>query len=192
MVDVSSSQKMQLRQNGLAATRPRVALLKVLEAQAQPLHIDDIVELAGGDLALSTVYRAVGELLEVGLVSSLNSPEGRKMVELSAEHTSHHHHILCKGCDSATDIHASRLMVHHGAWKFDQGDDVRQEASMLKVFSTEMATRVADRAMQIHGGMGMSKEMPLEFIYRRLRPMRIFEGPTEVHRWVIARKLLRE
>ena len=82
MVDVTSSQKMQLRQNGLAATRSRIALLKVLEAQAQPLHIDDIVELAGGDLALSTVYRAVGELLEVGLVSSLNSPEGRKMVEL--------------------------------------------------------------------------------------------------------------
>jgi alkylation response protein AidB-like acyl-CoA dehydrogenase len=93
--------------------------------------------------------------------------------------------------DSATDIHAARLMTHHGAWKFDQGDDVRQEASMLKVFATEMATRVADRAMQMHGGMGMSKELPLEFIYRRLRPMRIFEGPTEVHRWVIARTLLK-
>jgi alkylation response protein AidB-like acyl-CoA dehydrogenase len=94
--------------------------------------------------------------------------------------------------DSATDIHAARLMTHHGAWKFDQGDEVRQEASMLKVFATEMATRVADRAMQMHGGMGMSKELPLEFIYRRLRPMRIFEGPTEVHRWVIARTLLKD
>jgi acyl-CoA dehydrogenase len=94
--------------------------------------------------------------------------------------------------DSATDIHASRLMTHHGAWKFDQGEDVRQEASMLKIFATEMATRVADRAMQTHGGMGMSKELPLEFIYRRLRPMRIFEGPTEVHRWVIARSLLKD
>ena len=94
--------------------------------------------------------------------------------------------------DSAIDIHASRLMVHHGAWTFDQQTDVRQEASMLKVFATEMATRVVDRAMQMHGGMGMSKEMPLEFMYRRIRPMRIFEGPTEIHRWVIARKLLRE
>jgi acyl-CoA dehydrogenase len=94
--------------------------------------------------------------------------------------------------DSATDIHATRLMTHHGAWKFDQGEDVRQEASMVKIFATEMATRVADRAMQTHGGMGMSKELPLEFIYRRLRPMRIFEGPTEVHRWVIARSLLKE
>jgi len=94
--------------------------------------------------------------------------------------------------DSATDIHAARLMTHHGAWKFDQGEDVRQEASMLKVFATEMATRVADRAMQTHGGMGMSKELPLEFIYRRLRPMRIFEGPTEIHRWVIARTLLKD
>jgi alkylation response protein AidB-like acyl-CoA dehydrogenase len=94
--------------------------------------------------------------------------------------------------DSATDIHAARLMTHHGAWKFDQGADVRQEASMLKVFATEMATRVADRAMQMHGGMGMSKELPLEFMYRRLRPMRIFEGPSEVHRWVIARTLLKD
>lgn len=94
--------------------------------------------------------------------------------------------------DAATDIHAARLMTHHGAWKFDQGQDVRQEASMLKVFATEMATRIADQAMQVHGGMGMSKDLPLEFIYRRLRPMRIFEGPSEVHRWVIARSLLKD
>jgi len=94
--------------------------------------------------------------------------------------------------DSATDIYASRLMTYHGAWKFDQGEDVRQEASMLKIFATEMATRVADRAMQVHGGMGMSKDLPLEFIYRRLRPMRIFEGPTEIHRWVVARSLLKD
>ncbi len=69
---------------------------------------------------------------------------------------------------------------------------VRTEASMVKIFATEMATPVADRAMQAHGGMGMSKDLPLEFIYRRLRPMRIFEGPTEIHRWVIARRLLKD
>jgi len=51
-------------------------------------------------------------------------------------------------------------MTHHEAWKFDQGEDVRQEASMVKIFATEMATRVADQAMQGHGGMGMSKELP--------------------------------
>ena len=94
--------------------------------------------------------------------------------------------------DSATDIHATRLMTQHAAWKFDRGEDVRTEASMVKTFATEMATRVADRAMQAHGGMGMSKDLPLEFIYRRLRPMRIFEGPTEIHRWVIARRLLQD
>jgi acyl-CoA dehydrogenase len=94
--------------------------------------------------------------------------------------------------DSATDIYATRLMTQHAAWKFDRGEDVRTEASMVKVFATEMATRVADRAMQTHGGMGMSKDLPLEFIYRRLRPMRIFEGPTEIHRWVIARRLLQD
>jgi|TARA_Y100000817_G_scaffold14605_1_gene10992 Fe2+ or Zn2+ uptake regulation protein len=138
MVDVTSSQKMQLRQNGLAATRPRMALLKVLEAQAQPLHIDDIVELAGGDLALSTVYRAVGELLEVGLVSSLNSPEGRKMVELSTEHTSHHHHVLCKGCDSATDIQFT--------------DDLEEQIEAeMKLIAETMGVEVHSHSLEILG-----------------------------------------
>ena len=51
---------------------------------------------------------------------------------------------------------------------------------------------LTDKEKRARGGMGMSKELPLEFIYRRLRPMRIFEGPTQVHRWVIARSFLRE
>ncbi|MBX3706472.1 MAG: acyl-CoA dehydrogenase family protein [Pseudomonadales bacterium] len=93
--------------------------------------------------------------------------------------------------DAATRIHACRLMVQHAAWKQDRGADVRTEASMIKVFATEMATDVLDHAMQAHGAMGMTKELPLQLMAQQVRAMRIYEGPSEVHRWVIARRVLR-
>lgn len=92
--------------------------------------------------------------------------------------------------DAATRIHACRLMTYDAAWKIDQGGEVRTEASMIKVFGTEMATDIIDRAMQAYGAMGMTKEMPLQLMASQVRTMRIYEGPSEVHRWVIARNLL--
>jgi acyl-CoA dehydrogenase len=92
--------------------------------------------------------------------------------------------------DAATQIHAARLMTYDCAWKIDQGRDTRQEISMIKAFATEMAWTVVDNAMQTFGAMGMTKEMPLQLMASRLRTMRIFEGPTEVHKWVVARNLL--
>lgn len=94
--------------------------------------------------------------------------------------------------DAATRIHACRLMVQEAAWKQDQGRDVRTEASMIKVFATEMATDVIDNAMQAYGAMGMTKELPLQLMAQHVRAMRIYEGPSEVHRWVVARRLLRQ
>jgi acyl-CoA dehydrogenase len=93
--------------------------------------------------------------------------------------------------DAATRIHACRLMVQHAAWKQDRGADVRTEASMIKVFATEMATDVIDHAMQAYGAMGMTKELPLQLMAQQVRTMRIYEGPSEVHRWVVARRVLR-
>ena len=93
--------------------------------------------------------------------------------------------------DAATKIHATRLMVHDAARKVDAGDDVRTEASMIKVFATEMATEIVDHAMQSFGAMGIAKEMPLQLFAQQVRAARIYEGPTEVHRWVIARRLLK-
>ena len=93
--------------------------------------------------------------------------------------------------DAATRIHACRLMAYNAAWKADQGMDVRTEASMLKVFGTEMATDVIDRAMQAFGAMGVTKELPLQLMAQQVRTMRVYEGPSEVHRWVIARRLIR-
>ncbi len=92
--------------------------------------------------------------------------------------------------DAATKIHAARLMTYDCAWKLDTGRDVRQEISMIKAYATEMAYEVVDHAMQLHGAMGMTKELPLQLMATKLRTMRIYDGPTEVHKWVVARNLL--
>jgi acyl-CoA dehydrogenase len=92
--------------------------------------------------------------------------------------------------DAATQIHAARLMTYDCAWKLDQGRDVRLEISMIKSFATEMAFEVVDHAMQTFGAMGMTKELPLQQMANKLRTMRIYDGPTEVHKWVVARNLL--
>ena len=92
--------------------------------------------------------------------------------------------------DAATKIHATRLMTYDCAWKLDQGRDVRLEISMIKAYATEMAYEVVDHAMQTFGAMGMTKELPLQQMSAKLRIMRIYEGPTEVHKWVVARNLL--
>jgi acyl-CoA dehydrogenase len=93
--------------------------------------------------------------------------------------------------DGATRIHAARLMAYDAAWKIDQGRDVRTEVSMLKVFATEMAWEILDQAMQTFGAMGMTKEVPLQLMASTIRNMRIYDGPSEIHRWVVARKLLK-
>ena len=92
--------------------------------------------------------------------------------------------------DIATRIHACRLMVLDAAAKQDTGRDVRTEASMIKVFATEMASDAIDQTMQAYGAMGMTKEMPLQLLATKVRTMRIYEGPTEVHRMTIARRIL--
>jgi len=92
--------------------------------------------------------------------------------------------------DAATKIHAARLMTYDCAWKLDTGRDVRQEISMIKSYATEMAYEIVDHAMQLHGAMGMTKELPLQLMSTKLRTMRIYDGPTEVHKWVVARNLL--
>ena len=93
--------------------------------------------------------------------------------------------------DSALDIKLAKLLVYETAARFDQGEDVRDESYMTKIFCTEMANRVVDRAIQIHGGMGLSTDLPLEYWCRQLRGIRITEGVTEVLRWRLARNIVR-
>lgn len=106
------------------------------------------------------------------------------------EPLSHRQSVQWWAADAATKIHAARLMTYDCAWKLDQGRDVRQEISMVKVFATEMAWEVIDHAMQCFGAMGMTKEMPLQLMAASARNMRIYDGPSEVHRMVVARNLM--
>jgi acyl-CoA dehydrogenase len=93
--------------------------------------------------------------------------------------------------DAEVEIRAARWLIWDGAWKADRGEDARVEASIAKLYSSEVLGRVVDAAVQIHGGYGVSKEFPLERWYREARVRRIGEGPSEVHRMVVARSLLR-
>src|SRR3546814_19443074 len=92
--------------------------------------------------------------------------------------------------DNEFDSRSSRLIVIEAAAKADRGEECRTEAAVAKVAATEAAGRVVDRAIQIHGGLGVSKELPLERWYREMRIRRIGEGPTEVQKLIIARDLL--
>ncbi len=93
--------------------------------------------------------------------------------------------------DSAVEIQAARLMVYDAAWKLDRGMRASREAAMVKVYASEMANRVADRVLQIHGGMGYMKDSPVERAYRDTRILRIYEGTSEVQRMIIAEDLLK-
>ncbi len=92
--------------------------------------------------------------------------------------------------DAATGIHAARLMVHDTASRADRGERVTDRAAMTKLFATELLGRVADSAVQIHGGMGYMRELWIERAYRDARIYRIYEGTSEIQRVVIAAGLL--
>ena len=93
--------------------------------------------------------------------------------------------------DMATEINAARLLVRKAAWKQDSGSRFSLEASTAKLFASEMATRVAHKAIQIHGGYGYSREYPVERAYRDARITEIYEGTSEIQRLVIAAWVLK-
>jgi alkylation response protein AidB-like acyl-CoA dehydrogenase len=93
--------------------------------------------------------------------------------------------------DSEVELEAARWLVLRAAWTVDQGEDPRHTSSMAKLYGAGMVNRVVDRVMQIHGGMGYTRELPIERWYRQVRLMRIYEGTDEMQRLIIARDLLR-
>jgi butyryl-CoA dehydrogenase len=102
---------------------------------------------------------------------------------------SEHQAIAFKLADMATEIHAAELMTLHAATLRDAGKPCLKEASMAKLFASEMAERVASAAIQIHGGYGYLQDFPVERIYRDVRVCQIYEGTSEVQRLVIARQV---
>ena len=91
--------------------------------------------------------------------------------------------------ESLIEIKASKLMTYECAWKYDNGDPVIQESSIAKYYSTEMVNRVVDRMIQVHGGMGWMRELPLERLYRFVRILTLVEGTSEIQKYVIAKTM---
>ena len=160
--------------------------------------------IIGGEANLGLGFRTAMKILDKGRLTMGASAVGsaQKLLELSVDYAKQRvqfgkpigsfQAVQIMLADMATQIYAGRQMLHHAAWLRDKrGTAVVKEASMVKLFCTEMANRVADMAVQIHGGMGYMKDFPVERFYRDLRLTRIYEGTSEIQRNVIARELLR-
>ena len=130
--------------------------------------------------------RAVGQaerLLEIGLdYARQRVAFGHPIADYQA--------IQWMLADSAVEIQSTKWLTFHAAWKQDQKLDNRQEASMAKLHGAQMVNRVADRVLQIHGGMGYTKELPIERLYREVRLYRIYEGTDEIQKRSIAKNLI--
>lgn len=124
-----------------------------------------------------------------------------KMLELSIEYAKQRVQFgkpICENqgiqwmlAEMATEIELARAMAYKVAWMADHKMSVAKEAPMVKLFATEMAGRVADKALQIHGGMGYMKECAIERFYRDVRICRIYEGTSEIQKNIIGRQLLK-
>ena len=89
--------------------------------------------------------------------------------------------------DNKIDLHTSRLVTWHGCWMLDQGEKAQSETSLAKVHCSEALGRVVDRSMQVLGAKGICTDTVIERIYRDIRAFRIYDGPSEVHRWVLSK-----
>lgn len=92
--------------------------------------------------------------------------------------------------DNEMDLQYSRLAVWHAAWLLDQGERASVETSQAKVFCSEALSRVVDRSLQVLGGMGITTDTVVQRIYREIRPFRLYDGPSEVHRHALARRIV--
>jgi alkylation response protein AidB-like acyl-CoA dehydrogenase len=145
----------------------------------QTLTVLDSGRISIGALSVGLAQSALEDAI---LYAKQRQTFGKPIVE--------HQAIQWMLADAATEIQAARLMIYYAAWMKDQKRPFTKEASMGKLFATEMAERVCRNAIQIHGGYGYSREYPVELTYRDARLMTIGEGTSEVQRMVIARKLL--
>jgi acyl-CoA dehydrogenase len=142
----------------------------------------DIFRATVGAAALGFARRALSETVERAASRKLF---GAPLAELQMTQAAI--------ADSASEVDASALLVYRAAWTKDQGAArVTREAAMAKMFATEAAQRVIDRAVQLHGGLGITKGVKVEELYREIRALRIYEGATEVQKVVIARELLKK
>jgi acyl-CoA dehydrogenase len=141
----------------------------------------DIFRSTVGAAALGFARRALHETVERAATRKLF---GAPLAELQMTQAAI--------ADGATEVDAAALLVYRAAWTKDQGASrVTREAAIAKMFATEAAQRVIDRAVQLHGGAGVTKGVKVEELYREIRALRIYEGATEIQKVVIAREMLK-
>jgi alkylation response protein AidB-like acyl-CoA dehydrogenase len=147
--------------------------------------VDSLRTLDGGRISIAalSVGLAQGAFEAALRYSKQRKQFGRFISEFQA--------IQNKLSDMATSIDAARMLTYRAAWMKDQGHRVTKESSMAKLFASESAVRVADEAVQIHGGYGFMKDYPVEKFYRDVKLCTIGEGTSEIQRLVIARQLLK-
>ena len=126
----------------------------------------------------------------------------RRSLEIAAEYATtrtgggkalgEHQMVQAMLADSQIDLDASRLLIWRACWELDRGRPARAESSSAKVFVAEAVHRVVDRAIQVCGALGISEDTQLSLFYREVRPFRIYDGPTEVHKVAVARRVLRQ
>lgn len=151
------------------------------EGFVDSLRILDGGRISIAALALGTAQGAYEEALKY---SKVRKQFGRPISEFQA--------IQFKLADMATGIDASRLMIYRAAHLKNQGKRITRESAMAKLFASEVAVKVCDEALQIHGGYGFIKDYPVEKFYRDVKLCTIGEGTSEIQRMVIARQLLKD
>ena len=161
----------------------RVPVEYLLREEGEGLH-QTLSVLDGGRIGIGAL--ALG-LAQAAFEEATRYAKERKTFGQSI---SEHQAIRWMLADMATEIQSGRLMVYYAAWLKSQDRPYSKEASMAKLFTTEMAERVCRDAIQIHGGYGYSREYPVERIYRDARLMTIGEGTSEIQRMVISRHVL--
>ncbi len=147
--------------------------------------VDSLRILDGGRISIAalSVGTAQGAYEAALRYSKQRKQFGRPISEFQA--------IQNKLADMATEIDAARLLTYRAGWMKDQGERVTKESAMAKLFASEIAVRVANEAVQIHGGYGFIKDYPVEKFYRDVKLCTIGEGTSEIQRLVIARQLLK-
>jgi alkylation response protein AidB-like acyl-CoA dehydrogenase len=147
--------------------------------------VDSLRVLDGGRISIAalSIGMAQGAYDAALRYSKLRKQFGRPISEFQA--------IQHKLVDMAVDLDAARLLNYRAAWMLDHGQRVTRESSMAKLFASEAAVRIANEAVQIHGGYGFIKDYPVEKFYRDVKLCTIGEGTSEIQRLVIARQLLK-
>jgi len=147
--------------------------------------VDSLKILDGGRISIAalSIGMAQGAYDAALRYSKMRKQFGRPISEFQA--------IQHKLVDMAVDLDAARLLNYRAAWMLDRGHRVTRESSMAKLYASEAAVRIANEAVQIHGGYGFIKDYPVEKFYRDVKLCTIGEGTSEIQRLVIARQLLK-